>query len=246
MHLIRHSHLILFALSPVLLLLYGCSDNGLRPIPGDVPILTGGEGDDDDSPIDPGVDDDDTGGPYDDGVDDDDVGLDEPPPWRDDCPPEATTATDFYGPNGEDEIYVLDSGATEATATLVVPVAGLYAVYDTAVYESGASQTNETGYLRIRNSHNPEGTPAIANCGDEYIVADNDNSGSPPAALIYLGTFDLDEGENNLTLHHFCPLFDQGQCEAFHNGAPDDASGCYGNGPNSIHLVGDAICLVPR
>lgn len=233
--------LVLAALS-----LLACNENSLHTLPGDAapPVL----GDDDDSDDENPVDDDDdaTGDPYDDPVDDDDVGIEEPPPWRDDCPPEALQEVDFYGPNGEDEIYVLDSSPTEAVATMEVSVAGLYAVYDTAVYESGGSQTNETGYLRIRNDSNPEGVPTLNNCGDEYIIQDNDNSGSPPAALIYLGTFPLDAGANEVTLHHFCPLYRNGECEGFHIGAPDDPSGCSGNGPNSLHMSGHGICLIPR
>ena len=224
-----------------------CSDQSLHTLPDDPQPGLITDDDDDNGGDDPGVDDDDTGAPYDDGQpDDDDVGIDEPPPWRDDCPPEALQVIDFYGPNGETEIYVLDSSPTEATATLVAPVAGLYAVYDTAINESGGSQTNETGFIRIRNDDNPEGLPTINNCGDEFIVQDNDNTGTPPAPLIYLGTFTLVEGDNDLTLHHFCPLYLDGQCQEFHIGDPADQSACGGNGPNSLHMTGDAICLIPR
>jgi len=234
----------LFLLVP---LSWGCNENSLRTL-GDDPLPPPlDDGEEQGEPQTEGDDDDDTdGAPYEDEQDDDDVGLDEPPPWREDCPPEALSPTEFYGPNGEDEIAVLSTTPTEATGTLVVPVAGFYAVYDTAVYESGASQTNETGYIRIRNFENPEGLPAINNCGDEFIVQDSDNSGIPPAPLGYLGSFELVEGNNEVTLYHFCPLYLQGQCEQFHIGDPGDPSSCYGAGPNSIHLVGDAICLVPR
>jgi hypothetical protein len=230
----------------VAVLTWGCNENSLHSLGDDAlppPLEDGG----DEEPAPETDDDDDSdGAPYEDEEDDDDVGLEEPPAWREDCPPEALSPTDFYGPDGEAEIAVLSTSPTEATGTLVVPVAGLYAVYDTAVYESGASQTNETGYIRIRNPGNPQGLPAITNCGDEFIVQDSDNSGIPPAPLAYLGTFELVEGDNALTLHHFCPLYLQGQCEQFHIGDPSEPSSCYGQGPNSIHLVGDAICLVPR
>ena len=39
-----------------------------------------------------------------------------------------------------------------------------------------------------------------------------------PTLLIYLGSFELVEGYNELTLHHFCPLFRQGLCEGLHLG----------------------------
>jgi len=246
------ANLSLFAILSLLValpLVGACNENNLHVLDDPAPPPLG-DGDEDGDPWSGDDDDDDDttddGNPHDDGVDDDDAGLEEPPPWREDCPPEALAATDFYGPNGENEIYVLSTSPTEAVGTLVAPVAGLYAVYDTAVFESGASQTNETGYVRIRNSVNPDGLPAITNCGDEYIVQDGDNSGAPLAPLAYLGTFELVEGANDLTLHHFCPLYADGQCESFHIGDPSEASSCYGNGPNSIHLVGDAICLVPR
>jgi hypothetical protein len=214
----------------LLLAALACSENTLRTLEEVVP-----------PPL--GVDDDDA---IEEPQDDDDAGVEEPPLWRNDCPPEAIATAEFYGPNGESEIAVLDSDPTEASATLVVPFSGVYALYDTAVAESGASQINETGYIRIRNAANPSGVPSTSNCEDEYIVQDNDNSGLAPAPLIYLGTFPLLEGENALTLYHFCPLFEQGMCSEFHIGDPGDSSGCSGNGPNSIHLAGEAICLVPR
>jgi len=210
----------------------GCNENSLRTLDDEQPPpLDVGDDDDDDTP------EPETG--------DDDDSIADPPDWRSECPPEAFEGVAFYGPDGETEIYVLDSDPSEATATLVVPVSGLYAVYDTAVSESGASQTNETGFLRIRNSANPTGVPENPNCGEDFLVQDSDNSGIPPAPLSYLGMFELVEGDNEVTLYHFCPLFNQGECEDFHIGDPDAESGCFGSGLNSIHLTGDGLCLVP-
>ena len=57
----------------------------------------------------------------------------------------------------------------------------------------------------------------------------------------------MDQGDNALTLYHFCPLFLDGQCQAFHIGDPTEQSGCGAEGgPNSLHMSGDAICLVAR
>jgi hypothetical protein len=240
-------------------LLGGCNDTTLTTFPGNNPPTLDddddGAWDDDDA-----GDDDDDGAPYDDGQpDDDDAGDDDddasiedddddddPEPWLDDCPEGSYSVTDFEGDGGGDEIYVLSWDNTEADATLWSPVSGLFAVYDSYVYESGASQTNESGFIRIRNSDNPEGAPTTPNCGLDFIVQDSDNDGDPPAPLTYLGTFDLVAGANDLTLYHFCPLFRQGYCSAFHVGDPGADSGCDSGGANSIHLVGEGICLVPQ
>jgi len=251
--------------------LLACNENALHTFPDNNPPPLGDGDDDDDDDDDDGVDDDDTGGPYDDGnPDDDDVGTDdddddrapnsddddvntdddddddEPEEWLDECPEDAIPITDFYSSDGGDGIYTLSWGPTEADATLEAPVAGMYAVYDTYVYESGGSQTNESGFIRIRNNENPDGAPISPNCGLDYIIQDSDNSGSPPAPYVYLGTFELVQGANELTLYHYCALYRQGYCGSFHIGDPDANSGCEGSGPNSIHLEGEGICLVPR
>jgi hypothetical protein len=237
--------------------LLGCNDNTLTTFPeNNPPPLGDGDGDGDgDADDDDGSNDDDDGGPYDDGqpddddvpnADDDDDDDDLPDEWLDDCPPGAVPITDFIADDGGDEIYTLSWGPTEMGATLVAPVAGMYAVYDTYVYESGASQTNESGFLRIRNSVNPDGVPGTPNCGNDFIFQDSDNSGAPPAPLIYLGTFELVQGDNELTMYHYCALFRQGFCEDFHIGGANDSSGCESGNVNSLHLLGEGICLVPR
>ena len=78
---------------------------------------------------------------------------------------------------GTADVEVDDAAADvpEDTGTLVASPAGVYAVYDTFVYESGASQVNESGYLRIRNEVNTDGLPLWGNCGDEYIVQLNED-----------------------------------------------------------------------
>ncbi len=237
--------------------LLGCNDNALRQLGDPLQDPYGDPANDDDDSWD-GQDDDDSGGPYDDGQpddddsdgpgpSDDDDAADEPPPQRiGECPPEAIPLTDFYGPDGQDEIYVLAWNNTQATATLVTPVAGLYDVYDTEVSESGASQTNESGYIRIANDHNPSGVPEWGNCVNDWIVPDVDNDGPPALPWVYLGTFDLNDGDNQVILSHYCPIFRAGECGTFHVGDPDAASGCNDSGPNSIHLNAEGICLIPR
>ena len=270
---LRHVLALLIVALPLLVL--GCNDNSLTAMNGgNPPNPPGGADDDDDGADDDDAADDDDGSPYDDGYpndddaseddddavsDDDDDGAedddddvsdddddDDPDPWIDDCPDGAYSVTDFYSASGGDEIYVLSWDPTEADATLVSPVSGLFAVYDSYVYESGASQTNESGFIRIRNSANPEGAPSTPNCGLDFIVQDNDNDGDPPAPLIYMGTFELVAGDNELTLYHFCPLFRQGYCQAFHIGDPGQDSGCESGGANSIHVNGEGFCLVPQ
>ena len=247
-----------------LLMFCGCSDSTLVQ-------LDNGEwgpapADDDDAASDDDDDagDDDDGSPYDDGTDDDDAVVDDddtsdgnddddddddgPPPDRiSECPPNAAKVLDFYAPDGGDEIYVLSWNNSTATATLEAPLAGLYDIYDTDVAESGASQTNETGFIRIANDHNPSGEPVWANCGDDWVVPDSDNSGAPLDPWSYLGTFDLNEGDNTITLSHWCPVFRAGECDWFHIGDPDGASGCNDTGgANSIHVNADGFCMIPR
>ncbi len=237
----------------LLVLLIGCNENALSAL--NSPPQRGDEGvDDDDDTVGDDDDDDPTGdneneGDDDDAGDDDDVVGDDddddtPPPEKlDACPEDALTVADFYGDNGGDEIYVLAYSPTEAYGTLVSPIAGLFDIYDTSVAESGDSQMNETGFIRIRNSHSSEGEPLFSNCGLDWLVMDTDNEGPPPN-LVYMGTFDLDEGDNDLTLYHFCPLFQQGYCSDFHIGDPNN-NGC-NDGAHSIHFTGEGLCLVPR
>jgi hypothetical protein len=224
--------------------LVGCGDSELQPLDGgtvhtrDDPAA----GDDDDDDDTPG------GGPYDDPDDDDDAGGDDDDTVThlDDCPEDGVAITDFVTDDGDGEIHTLSWGPTWASATLVAPVAGRFAVYNADVYESGGAQTNESGYLRIRNEANPEGVPETPNCDQEHVVVDGDNDGPPPGPLVHMGTFSLVEGDNELVLHHYCPLFRAGRCGDLHIGDPAASSGCHGGGLNSLHFVGAGLCLVPR
>lgn len=188
-----------------------------------------GSGDDDDT----GVGDDDAGS--DDDADADDDGED------DDCPNGVSaTVTDSDG----DGWVVITTSDPEDWAIVNVPVDGVYEIYDTQLSESGASQMNETSYITVSNSVNPVGLPVTANCDSRWIVGDTDNNGTP-VDPIYVGTFSMMASEDNLlTLHHYCPLYQNGQCPSFHNGDPNTGSGCNTNNANSVHMDLDGICIV--
>jgi hypothetical protein len=192
------------------------------------------DGDDDDTGFGEDDDDDDATDEGDD--DDDDDGGDE------DCPGGVSaTVIDSDG----DGWVVITTSDTEDWAIVNVPVDGVYEIYDSQLAESGSSQMNETGYLTVTNSVNPNGYPVTANCGLYHLVADADNNGTPTSA-IYVGTFSLMAGEDNLlTLHHYCPMYQDGHCTSFHNGDPNTGSGCNTTNANSLHMDLDGICIVP-
>jgi len=54
------------------------------------------------------------------------------------------------------------------------------------------------------------------------------------------------EGEDAVALDHFCPLLRQGSCGDVPIGPPDAGTGCAVDGPNSLHLALQGVCLVPR
>lgn len=125
---------------------------------------------------------------------------------------------------------------------IAVDFAGWYHVYDVSVAESGASQMNESAYVRVHNDLAPDGFPQTANCERDLVVVDPDNAG-PVSGAVLLGTFLLDQGDNHVALHHFCPRFRAGGCPSLH--IDGTSSGCETNNSNSVHLTGDALCLVP-
>ena len=196
----------------------------------------------DDDAVDDDAADDDNG---DDDVADDDAGDDDetPPETIEECPEDVDYT--FYDPDNDGFVAVQSWDPLEESATLYVDFTGIYHIYDTYIAESGASQTNEHGYLTITNSQNPSGVPLYPNCDTYYIVEDSDNAGTPPPGSIYVGTFPLVAGENNeLTIYHYCPLYRAGICTQFHNAGGSDTT-CDDSGPNSIHMALDALCLVP-
>ena len=145
----------------------------------------------------------------------------------------------------DQEVAVLAWDSDPDVGTVDVDTAGTYHVYSNYIAESGASQMNESAYIRISNNSNPDGYPLLNNCNDDWVVPDLDNTGSIPANMVaYVGTFILEAGENTIRMYHYCPLYRAGECPSFH--VPDDAnSTCDSGSPNSVHFTGTAICLLP-
>lgn len=208
-----------------LVLAAGCSDYGFGSDPevGDpLDSGTGEEGGDSGTP-------DETG----------DTGDSMPDPILEGDCPEGTVAT-----FDQDEIYVKSWERTEATGVLTTAYDGWYHVYDYSLAESGDEQTNESIYLRITNGARTYGKPLYANCeGEDWVVADSDNDGFPSDSRIYVGTFWLQAGDNDLTLHHYCPRYREGACPEHHVETDADST-CDSDGPNSAHFYGEGICLV--
>ncbi len=182
----------------------------------------------------------DAGFPYSDTAGDERT-LDDVPPEivKEDPCPDDVNAT--FHPDG---IYVKSWDRMEDSGTLVADVAGLYHVYDYTIAESGESQTNESAYFRVTNDTNPSGVPEFANCRTDWVVIDLDNEAPlEEGSRVYVGTFWLDEGDNPLTMHHFCPIVRSGGCPDLH--LTDDSGGtCDSDNPNSVHFNGEGLCLV--
>jgi hypothetical protein len=145
-----------------------------------------------------------------------------------------------------EEMVVLSWDPTTSSGILTAPASGIYHLYDFSIVESGASQTNESAYLRIPSIIRPGGTPFYSNCNEDWVIVDADNdSALPLTSRIYVGTFWLDTGDNPVTLHHYCPLYRAGACQNLH--IPDDAEAtCESGNVNSVHFLGQGICLIPE
>jgi len=188
---------------------------------------------------------DDTADGWDDGEEDGDDDPDDPPDDYED-PPDGDPPDRFgdcdegISSISDDAIYVLSWSDTEMEGTVTAPLKGWYHLYSDSIAESGASQRNESAFFRVYNSTNSYGTPRWANCGYEWIVQDADNDGFPSGSRIYIGTFWLDEGDNQLVMHHYCPLYRSGNCPTFH--IEGDAQ-CDSSSVNSVHWYGDGVCL---
>ncbi|MFT5684230.1 MAG: hypothetical protein ACI8RZ_005171 [Myxococcota bacterium] len=176
-----------------------------------------------------------------------DSGDDYDPAIVEEGPPESllTDCADGTLATFSSPIYVLSSDPITATGELNADSAGWYHVYDYTIAESGASQRNETAYFRITNGAEPEGLPYFGNCGDEWLVMDADNEGDlAEGTRIYIGTFYLETGANQLTMTHFCDLVREGSCGEYELLDSDQTCDVTGN-PNSVHFDGEGICLVP-
>ena len=202
---------------------------------GFIPKNGGGAGDDtavedpgDTEDIDPPDTEDDTGEPP------------SPPPvlMESDCPEDARSSI-------SDSVYVLSWDSTTASTEITAGGPGWYHLYDYSIVESGASQTNESAYLRIRNAQRPSGEPLWGNCGSDWVVQDADNQGAlAQGTRIYMGTFWLEAGTNQLELVHYCPIYRSGACGDLHI-TDDPGATCDSGNVNSVHLEGQGICLMP-
>lgn len=143
------------------------------------------------------------------------------------------------------ELVVKSWDRQSDSGTLWVSAPGWYHVYDTSVAESGASQRNESIAVRVINATDAAGHSIHANCGADWVAVDPDNGGAlPSGAQVYLGTFWFDGGDNSVEMHHACPTIRSGSCTSLED-TTDSHSACDGGSPNSAHLIGTAICLVP-
>ncbi len=169
----------------------------------------------------------------------DDPPQDEPPvEVISDCDNPAATAQWEDG-----EIWVSTTSQMTRSGTLTVSDEGLFHVYSAYSAESGSTQWNESAFYRFENDIAPDGKPKVANCGDEWVVRDNDNDEAwTEGDYIYLGTFQLAQGDNTLRLEHYCQLYNDGECEEFHF-TDEPYSTCDSSNPNSAHFSGE-LCLL--
>lgn len=158
-----------------------------------------------------------------------------PPIFMDEC--DSDDIATFQG----SEIYVFSWDPSTASGVIISDANGWFHVYDYSLAESGPSQTNEVSYFRIRNARRPNGEPYFNNCLSEWIVDDFDNI-ELQASRIYIGTFWLEAGENQLELNHYCPIQRSGYCSSFHDNNTSNST-CDSSGVNSVHFNGLGICL---
>jgi hypothetical protein len=166
-------------------------------------------------------------------------------PWRTESPPPIIAPEDCIAGDLallEDQIKVVMPSRLHDDGVLLAGVSGWYDVYDLYFAESGARQQNEHSYVRISNEANPDGFPLLTNCGDEFVVEDNDNDGVPPGPTL-VGTFWLEAGENAVHMTHWCEMYAAGECLEFFNDVPGHHCDDRGN-PNSTHFKGEALCSV--
>jgi hypothetical protein len=238
---------------PTLLLLFSCVDYDLHD-PEDAGAGSSatppGLQDSDVDERDPWLDTSDPGDSRDSGEPpDEDPPEDDDPPWDythppKGEPPERTRGSCEDGTSASfspGEIYVLSWSDTTASGTLHAPEEGWYHVFNQNVAESGATQRNESAYFRVTNSTHPSGKPRWSNCGDDWVLPDQDNNGTT-ALYYYIGTFWLDAGDNALAMHHYCPEYRTGTCTWMHDGQDSDKT-CDSGNVNSVHFVGSGLCV---
>jgi hypothetical protein len=149
------------------------------------------------------------------------------------CPP--TTQPPFVFSDDKDgtddgQLVALNDGKVPC-GTLRVDKTGYYRIFDLELSESCAKQKDETGWVTIANSCNPDGWAIEANADKRFLIVDADNTNdcskdsecaggltcrdgtnggrccvSPKPT--FMGTFLLVAGEDNeVCLHHWCPIW---------------------------------------
>lgn len=149
------------------------------------------------------------------------------------CPPENRPTFKFADDqDGTKDGQLVALGTRQpfkSCGTLTVTKTGYYKLYDTELSESCKSQKDETGYLTVSNSCNPDGWALESNLGKRFVVLDSDNTNSctkdsectggrvcrngnnggkccVPGKPTFMGTFLLVAGEKNkICLSHLCP-----------------------------------------
>jgi hypothetical protein len=147
------------------------------------------------------------------------------------------TRTDRGTKLDEEQIYsILQDGEEVDCGIVRVIDTGYYAIYDKDLAESCSDQLDESGFLTVHNSCNPDGYANQANVDDMYVVTDVDNTGRDcaedpnvvcgpglvcnehpqsthgsccvPDAPTYMGTFLLTAGEANvICIRHWCQIY---------------------------------------
>lgn len=143
-----------------------------------------------------------------------------------------------------DSLVVTSWSRNQDSAILEADAAGWYWLYGNVPADSGPEQQNETASLRVSNRSNPDGSSLHTNCGEEWLVQDADNHGSPSGERSYLGLFWLDEGRNAVSLHHTCPRIRAGVCGTFEE-SDRLTSSCHSYNANSVTVRADAMCAIP-
>ena len=169
--------------------------------------------------------------------------------------------------------YLNDPWHHQTGMFINVPNDGLYQIYFREISEGPENQPNESVYVLIKNSLNPNGYPeeqpsqGIPNCDARdsngnlingvHILEDSNNSSTYDSSPIYLGTYKLKAGSNIVEVFHYCGLWrniqdgviSSGFCptyQDFHNYVGVMDGGCESGNANSVHFeVTDGLCVNP-
>lgn len=169
-----------------------------------------------------------------------------PPPYG--APPVGQIADDcalvgIAATLDDDDVTVSSHDNNLEVRTLSSPVRGWYDVYDRSWANSGPDQYNESALVRVTNAAAPLGTPVVPNCLDQWAAIDPFNAVDPGAALLYVGTFWVEAGDNGFELEHLCPTIRAGSCANLEQTGDPDTT-CAADDTNEVHFPGHDLCLV--